>query len=236
MSPAGQNREAVMQYILDTVSLLDVKRCNEFLPISGVTSNPSIIKQCGMTDFYGHFQAIRDTIGLEKTLHVQVIGQDYDAIMKDAHAILDRIGHDVYIKIPVTMHGLKAIKALKKESVRITATAVYQTAQALLALEAGADYVAPYYNRMMNMEIDADRVIGDTAAMIAKYGYQTQILAASFKNMAQVNRAFEMGAQAATLQPQLLYDIFEMPAIQKAVDAFSEDWKKAFGSKTPADL
>lgn len=225
-----------MKYILDTVNLSDVKRCNEFLPISGVTSNPSIIKECGMTDFYGHFRAIRDIIGPDKTLHVQVIGQDYGAIMKDARGILDKAGRDVYIKIPVTMQGLKAIMALKKESARVTATAVYQTSQALLALEAGADYVAPYYNRMMNMEIDADRVIEETASMIYKYGYQTQILAASFKNMAQVNRAFAMGAQAATLQPQLLYDVFEMPAIQKAVDAFGQDWVKAFGSKTPADF
>jgi transaldolase len=225
-----------MKYILDTVNLADVKRCNEFLPIAGVTSNPSIVKQCGVTDFYGHFKAIRAVIGPEKSLHVQVIGQDYDAILTDAYAILEKIGRNVYIKIPVTMNGLKAIMALKKESVRITATAVYQTAQALLAMEAGADYVAPYYNRMMSMEINADKMIEDTAGMITKYGYATQILAASFKNMAQVNRAFAMGAQAVTLQPQLLYDVFEMPAIQKAVDAFGEDWKKAFGSKTPAGL
>ncbi len=225
-----------MKYILDTVNLSDIKRCNEFLPVSGVTSNPSIIKQCGVTDFYGHFQAIRDMIGPEKSLHVQVIGQDYDAMMKDARAILKRTGRGVYIKVPVTMHGLKAIMALKKENVRVTATAVYQTAQALLAMEAGADYVAPYYNRMMNMDINADHVIETIADMIAKYGYQTQILAASFKSMAQVNQAISMGAQAVTLQPQLLYDIFEMPAIQKAVDAFLEDWKISFGSKTPADL
>jgi len=225
-----------MEYILDTVDLNDIRRCNECFPIVGVTSNPSIIKQCGITDFFNHFQALRAIIGQGKSLHVQVIGQDFDAILRDAYAILEKIDRDVYIKIPVTMNGLKAIMALKKENIHITATAVYQKAQALLAMEAGADYVAPYYNRMMNMDIDADQVIETIAQMIAKGGYNTKIVAASFKNMAQVNRAFSMGAQAVTLQPQLLYDVFKMPAIQRAVDDFSDDWEKAFGSKTPADL
>ncbi len=225
-----------MKYILDTVDLADVEKCNEFFPIAGVTSNPSIVRQCGVTDFYGHFQTLRSVIGQEKSLHIQVIGEDYDAIMNDAHAILEKIDRSVYIKIPVTMQGLKAIMALKKENVHITATAIYQKAQALLAMEAGADYVAPYYNRMVAMDIDADQVIEGIANMISKYGYGMQILAASFKNMAQVNHAFMMGAHAVTLQPQLLYDIFAMPAIAKAVDAFGKDWKKTFGSKTPADL
>lgn len=225
-----------MEYILDTVNLEDVRICNEYFPIAGVTSNPSIVKQCGVTDFYGHFRKLREIIRMEKSLHVQVIGQDYEGIMRDAHRILEKMDREVYIKVPVTMPGLKAMMALKKENVHITATAVYQKAQAFLAIEAGADYVAPYYNRMMNMDIDADRVIEAIAQMIEKGGYKSKIVAASFKNMDQVNRAFAGGAQAVTLQPQLLYDVFKMPAIQKAVDDFAADWEKAFGGKTPGDL
>ncbi len=225
-----------MEYILDTLNLDDIRTCAGCFPISGVTSNPSIVRQCGVTDFYGHLREVRSILGPDKSLHVQVIGQTCEAILRDAHAILQKADSGVYIKVPVTMEGLKAIKALKKEGVNITATAIYQKAQALLAIEAGADYVAPYYNRMMNMDIDADDVIETIARMIARYNYKAKIVAASFKNMAQVNRAFLMGAQAVTVQPQLLYDLFKMPAIQKAVDDFGEDWKKAFGSRTPADL
>jgi transaldolase len=68
-----------------------------------------------------------------------------------------------------------------------------------------------------------------SAEMIEKYNYSTIILAASFKNMGQVNAAFDCGAQAATLQPALLHDAFKMPAIKKAVDDFAADWEKIFG-------
>ena len=77
-----------------------------------------------------------------------------------------------------------------RDSVNTTATAIYTKMQGFLAMEAGADYIAPYYNRMENMGIDAKDVVGSFAKMIRDYGYSTKILAASFKNMGQVNEAF----------------------------------------------
>lgn len=218
-----------MEYMFDTANIDEIRYFSEFFPITGVTSNPSIIKQAGKIDFFNHFKEIRKIIGMDKSLHIQVISTDYEGIMAEADTILKNIDDKVFIKVPVTEQGLKAMRALKARGIGVTATAIYTKVQGLLAMEAGADFIAPYFNRMENMDINPREVIGTFAQMIEKYNYPTKIIAASFKNMGQVNAAFECGAQTATVQPALLHDAFKMPAIKKAVDDFAEDWESVFG-------
>lgn len=221
-----------MKYLFDTANLTIIKEYANKLPIAGITTNPSIIKKEGKIDFFAHFAAIRKIIGQEKSLHVQVTAETADDIISEAYAITDKIDKDVYIKIPVTVEGLSAIRTLKKENFNITATAIYTKMQGFLAMEAGADFIAPYYNRMQNLDINSDETIASFAEAIARYNYSTRILAASFKNMGQVNRAIECGAQAVTLAPEIMLDAFKMPSIAKAVNDFHADWVKNFGDTT----
>lgn len=225
-----------MEYLLDTANLEAIRKLVEYLPITGVTSNPSIVKKEGKIDFFAHMNEIRSIIGQNRTLHIQVTGTDVEGMLKDADAILKRVDNQVFIKVPVTMDGLKVMKTLKAKGINVTATAIYTKVQAFLALEAGADYIAPYYNRMENLGIDAEDVIASIAKMISLYGYSTKIVAASFKNIGQVNKAFLAGAQTATIDPAILEGAFSMPSIQKAVDDFSADWKMIYGDRTIADL
>ena len=218
-----------MKYMFDTVNIEDIKYYSEFFPISGITSNPSIIKLEGKINFFNHFKEIRKIIGMDKSLHIQVVSEDYDGIMAEAAAIIKNVDDKVFIKVPVTEQGLKAIRALKAQGIGVTATAIYTKVQGLLAMEAGADFIAPYFNRMENMDIDPRVVITTFAQMIKEYNYSTIILGASFKNMGQVNTAFECGAQTATVQPTMLHDAFKMPAIKKAVEDFTADFETVFG-------
>ena len=133
-----------MEFILDTVNLEEIKDGVDHMPIAGVTSNPSIVKKTSPEDFFGHMRKVREIIGKERSLHVQVISLDAETIVKEAHRILEEIDDQVYIKVPVSYEGLKAIKILKSEEVNVTATAVYDLMQAYFALAAGADYIAPY--------------------------------------------------------------------------------------------
>jgi len=218
-----------MEYMLDTVNLVEIKKYNEIIPLSGVTSNPSIIKKEGKIEFYRHMKEIRQIIGSEASLHVQVVADDFDGMMADAKAILENIDQDVYIKIPVSEEGLKVIKALKKQGVNITATAVYTKFQGYLAIASGADYVAPYFNRMECQNIDPREAIKQMAKEIERSNSSTKILAASFKNVGQVNIALEAGAQSATMGVDILQQAFAMPAISKAVGDFKTDWEASFG-------
>lgn len=225
-----------MDYLIDTANIEMIKKCIDLLPIKGVTSNPSIIKKEGKIDFFKQLKQIRNIIGINRTLHVQVLAEKSDKIIEEAHKIRNEIDHNVYIKIPVTPEGVKAIQILKSESANITATAIYSKLQGFMAMEAGADYIAPYFNRMENLDIDASATIKVFSNMIDKYKYKTKILAASFKNMYQVNNAFECGAQSATVTPNILFDGFKMPSIKKAVVDFSDDWKANYGDIGICDL
>ena len=222
-------RNFIMKFLIDTANLEDIKRLYDFVPLAGVTTNPSIIKKEGKVEFYDHMKKIRNIIGVDQSLHVQVVATDYEGIMADAEALLENIDREVFVKIPVTEAGLKAMKELKDRGVNITATAVYTKFQAYLAISAGADFIAPYYNRMENLNIDPMEVVSSIANLIKQSNSSTEILAASFKNVNQVNSAFELGAEAATMSVDIIDTALAMPSISQAVDVFKNDFEDIYG-------
>ena len=213
-----------MEFMLDTLNINEIKKWARVLPLAGVTTNQTIAKKEGEIDFFKRIHEVREIIGEVPSIHVQVVAKDYDGILKDAAKIRQECGGNVFIKVPVTPEGLAAIKTLKSEGYKITATAIYTVFQGLLAIEAGADYLAPYYNRMENLNIDSAQVIAQLAEAIEKNHSSSKILAASFKNVGQVNRAFKEGAQAITAGAEVFEAAFGMPSIGKAVDDFANDW------------
>ena len=239
-----------MEFIIDTVNLEDIKEAVEYMPIVGVTSNPSIVKKTSPKDFFKHMnikcinaeerfltklagvtdpETKRKIIGKERSLHIQVISKECDEIVKEAHRILEKIDDQVYIKVPVSYEGIKAIKKLKAEGVNVTATAVYDLMQAYMALAAGADYIAPYVNRIGNLGNDPMELINELSNRIVQDGYDCKILAASFKGVQQVRDAFNYGSQAITAPVEVLKQIFANPSIEKAVNDFNSDWYDVYG-------
>lgn len=218
-----------MEFIVDTVNLEEIRDAVEHMPIVGVTSNPSIVKQTNPENFFEHMRKIREIIGMERSLHVQVISKNSDEMVAEAHRILKEIDDQVYIKVPVSYEGIKAIKALKAEGVKVTATAVYDLMQAYMALAAEADYIAPYVNRIGNLGADPMDLISNLSDRIAVDGYNTKIVAASFKGVQQVRDSFNYGAHAITAPVAVLKQIFANPNIEKAVDDFNKDWYAMYG-------
>ena len=218
-----------MEFIIDTVNLEEIKEAVEYLPIVGVTSNPSIVKKTNPQDFFKHMKEIRKIIGQERSLHIQVISKDCDTIIKEAHRILKEVDDKVYIKVPVSYEGIKAIKLLKEEGINVTATAVYDLMQAYMALEAKADYIAPYVNRIGNLGADPFELINELSNRIIMDGYESKIVAASFKGVQQVKDALNNGAQAVTVPVEVLKQIFANPNIEKAVNDFNQDWYSMYG-------
>ena len=221
-----------MEFMLDTANIADIKKFEKIIPLAGVTSNPSIVKNEGNIEFFSHMKQIRQIIGDDKSLHVQVVATDYEGMLKDAETILAKIDKNVFVKVPVSEEGIKIIKELKKREVNVTATAIYTKFQAYLAIAAGADYIAPYFNRMENLNIDPREAIAEMAKEISRTNSQTKILAASFKNVGKVNAALENGAHSATMGVDIIKSAFAMPSIEKAVVDFTSDWEASFGEGT----
>ncbi|MDT4761293.1 fructose-6-phosphate aldolase [Sphaerochaeta sp. PS] len=225
-----------MELMLDTANLEEIAKGISTYPISGVTTNPSIIKEEAAADFFAHMHAIRLLIGHERSLHVQVVAEECDHIIAEAEKILSILGDETFIKIPVTEEGLKAIRILSKRGVSVTATAVYTTLQGILAMLSGARYIAVYYNRMLNIDIDAPKVIKELSGLLWANAGNCQVLAASFKNISEITTAYAQGASCCTVPLNLLTTGLEMPSIAKAVRDFHTSWSQVYGEKTILDL
>lgn len=218
-----------MELMLDTANLAEIEAGLANWPICGITSNPSILKKEGNIDVYERLAAIKRLLGADKTLHVQVVSTEKQAIIDEAYEILRRLGDDVCIKIPVSAEGIGAIKYLAEKGVTVTATAIYSAMQGILAVLAGAKYIAVYYNRMQNNAADPDDAIAQIRNCIDENGSDAKILAASFKNVHQLTCAYAAGAQSATVPYDLIATALGMAAIDKAVDDFTADFEKLHG-------
>ncbi len=224
--------------MLDTANLDEIAANLKTLPATGVTTNPTILLREGKIDVYSHLAAIKELCGKGNCLHVQVMSDDTDTMIKEAHCILERLGNDeIYIKIPATEQGIAAIKVLSAQGVKVTATAVFSVYQGMMAALAGAEYIAVYFNRLQKQGGYPDQVIRQLRDFIDDTGSSAKILAASFKTPAQVVRVFECGAHSATVDPAVLLEGLSAAITEQAVANFARDTAALCGEgKTMLDV
>lgn len=224
-----------MIYILDTADLAAIKHCNEFYPLAGVTTNPSIIAKA-KTDFWPLVEKIREIIGPDKMLHVQTTQTVASEIVKEAVLLKERLGGEFYIKIPIGEEGLRATKILKEMGIGVTMTAIFTPAQALMAAVAGASFVAPYVNRLDNILGDGCEVVGEIVAELENYGLDCKVLAASFKNAEQVHKCALYGCHSVTVAADIMKMLISHPMTDAAINGFDKDWQSVYGDKTILDF
>lgn len=224
-----------MIYILDTANLEAIKHCNEFYPLAGVTTNPSIIAKA-KTDFWKLVKDIRNIIGPEKMLHVQTTAVKAEEIVEEAKLLKEKIGGDFYIKIPIGEEGLKATMMLKKIGINVTMTAIFTPAQALMAAVAGAAFVAPYVNRLDNIIGDGTNVVAEIVEQFDIYGLPTKVLAASFKNAEQVHKCALAGCHSVTVTEDIMKNLISHPMTDAAIEGFDKDWKSVYGDMKISDF
>ncbi|SKA78707.1 fructose-6-phosphate aldolase 2 [Caloramator quimbayensis] len=218
-----------MLYLMDTANIEEIKKGFEFYPLSGVTTNPTLITK-EKKGFKEILKDIRNIIGENSMLHVQAVGRTAEQIEKEALYLQEVVGENFYIKIPVTPDGIKAIKKLTQKGVKITATAIFNAQQALMAAEAGAEFTAPYINRLDNICGDGVKVVEEIISLYKLNGLNTKVLAASFKNAEQVHKVALCGVHSVTLNYEILEKLLYHPLTDISVDKFIEDWEKFYGS------
>ena len=220
-----------MKILLDTANIENIKYFNTNYPIVGVTTNPTILAKEG-GDVVELLKQIRAIIGDDKELHVQVTETSYDKMIEEAHAIVELLGKNTYVKIPVTDVGLRVTKVLREEGIGVTVTAVLTAAQAMLASNAGASYVAPYISRSENLCADGVGTVEDISKIFEISGTDTQILAASFKTAKEVLDVAVVGCHAATIGSTIMKMLISHTTTDTSIVGFAKDWKKAFGNTT----
>lgn len=224
-----------MLYILDTADLDMIKHCNEYYPLAGVTTNPSIIAKA-KSDFWPLVEEIRAIIGDDKMLHVQVTADTAEGIVQEAKLLKERLGENFYVKIPIGEEGLKATKMLRELGIKVTVTAIFTSAQALIAAKAGASFVAPYVNRLDNIIGDGVDVVAQIVEMFNTYSLDTKVLAASFKTAEQVHKCALCGCHSVTVTADVLKKLISHPMTDAAIAGFKTDWAGVYGDKKIEDF
>ncbi len=217
-----------MKLLIDDANIEKIKKIWDLYPIDGVTTNPSILAKSGKNP-YVVLKEIRAFIGDEAELHAQVLSLTAEEMIKEAHKMVEILGKNTYIKVPSIPEGFKAMKALKKEGFNITATAIYTPMQAYLAAKSGADYAAPYVNRIDNLGangIETAKMIQD---IFENNNFKTEILAASFKNSNQVQELCAYGVGASTVAPDVIEGLVKNACVDLAVNDFVKDFEGLCG-------
>lgn len=217
-----------MKIYVDTADLNEIKRLEVNLPLAGVTMNPSITAKSGIA-LSVLIPQIRAVLGKDRMIFAQVIASECAGMVEEA-CRLSAMDDNIVIKIPVTSEGLKAIKMLKTHQVRTLGTAVYTTTQGLLAALAGAEYVAPYFNRIEALSGNGIEIVSALVEVLALHAPHCKVFGASYKNNQQFLDCLLAGCECITLPADLAKNLLQNPAVDAAVAQFQNDWQSAYGS------
>lgn len=217
-----------MLYLIDSADVAKIRAIAACYPIAGVTTNPTLISAQRLP-LRELLLSIREAIGPQRALHAQTLARDAEGIVREAKMLDALVGPNFYIKIPVSAEALRASTMLRGSGVGVTMTAVFSPQQALLSAASGADYVAPYVNRLDDAGSDGGAILGAIAGTFRANAVSCGILAAGFKNVLQVQRAAALNCAAATLAPELYAKLISHPLTDAAVAGFERDWHAFYG-------
>jgi len=219
-----------MELYLDTFDVGAVQKLARIFPLAGVTTNPSIVAG-GKRPLDALLPELYSALGGQGRLFAQVLATSADEMVAEARRLRAMVP-DLVVKVPVTAEGLAAIKLLKVEGIPTLGTAIYGAAQGLLAALAGAEYVAPYVNRVDAQGGDGIQTVVELQQLLSLHAPQTKVLAASFKTPRQALDCLLAGCEAITLPLDVAQQLIAAPAVEAAVVKFEQDWLNAFGRTT----
>ncbi len=215
-----------MDFYLDSADYRKITEYVEAYNIKGVTSNPTIIVKDK-----ADIMKLIEVVPKDKELFVQVISDELKGIIAETKKLMS-FSENIIVKIPATPNGLKAIKILKEQNIKTLATGIYSVEQALMAANCGAAYVAPYVNRICDLEIDGVKAALEIQKTFKQQNIDCKVLAASFKNMMQVKELMINGIDAVTISADLMEKLIYNKNTEYAVKDFVSAWKDYTGNDT----
>ena len=211
-----------MKFFADTAEVKDIKELADLGLLDGVTTNPSLIAKSGRQ----FKDVIAEICGIvEGPVSAEVVSLDYEGMMREA-ADLRKIAKNVTIKVPLTLDGLKACKALSSDGCMVNVTLCFSANQALLAAKAGATFISPFVGRLDDIHLEGTDLIAEIRQIYDNYAFDTEILAASVRTALHVKQVALIGADVATCPPAVIKSLVKHPLTDKGIEQFLSDWKK----------
>ena len=215
-----------MKIFLDTADLDMIRPAYDTGLIDGVTTNPTLILRSGrtLTDVAHELAGL---LALE-SISTEVVADTAEEMLEQAQEFIT-ISPAITVKLPCTVEGLKACKELSKVGVKTNVTLVFSVAQALLAAKAGATYISPFVGRWEDNSVDGLELIQKIRKVydrfsISRFHDVPQILGASVRDVRQVEKCAEYGADVVTIPPLVFWKMYKNVMTEKGLDQFQKDW------------
>jgi transaldolase len=210
-----------MKFFVDTAEIAEIRELQDTGLLDGVTTNPSLVKKSGR-DF---LEVVKEIAGVVKgPVSAEVVATDYDGMMREA-AVLRKLADNIAVKVPLTIDGLKACKALSGDGAVVNVTLCFTANQALLAAKAGAAFISPFVGRLDDISQPGIEIISDIRLIYDNYDFATEILVASVRSPIHILEAAKIGADVMTAPTAVIRQLFKHPLTDNGLAAFLKDWE-----------
>ncbi len=216
-----------MKLFLDTANLAQIKKLNQMGLVDGITTNPTLVSKEP-----GEFDVIIRAICKEVKgdVSAEVVATEFDGMVAEAKH-LAKLAPNVVVKLPVTPEGLRATKAVSDSGIRVNVTLIFSANQGLLAAKAGASFVSPFIGRLDDIGQRGMEVVEDLVRIRDNYGLKAEVLVGSIRHPQHVLEAAKIGADIATMPPEVMEKMMQHPLTDIGLKRFLEDWQRAKKSK-----
>ncbi|MBY7144750.1 fructose-6-phosphate aldolase [Virgibacillus sp. NKC19-3] len=211
-----------MKFFIDSANIDDIRSANALGILAGVTTNPSLVAKEGVS-FHERLAEITDEVS--GSVSAEVISEDAQGMIEEGKE-LAAISENITVKVPMTLEGLKAVKALADLNIKTNVTLIFNANQALLAARAGASYVSPFLGRLDDIGQDGMDLVSTISAIFKEHNIHTEIIAASIRHPLHVTDAALNGADIATIPMKVIDQLVKHPLTDQGIEKFLADWKK----------
>ena len=212
-----------MKFFIDTANIEQIKSAMAMGVLDGVTTNPSLAAK----ETAPYHEILSDICKIVPgPVSAEVLATDYEGMVSEAQEVA-RIADNIVVKIPTVLEGLKAMKTLSSQGIRINATLVFTASQALLVAKAGAAYASPFIGRLDDISRDGMGLISDIVAIYRNYSFDTEVLVASVRHPMHVVEAALIGADVITMPYGVIEKLIKHPLTDIGLEKFIADYKKA---------
>lgn len=214
-----------MKLFIDTANIDEIIEANNMGVIAGVTTNPTLVAKEGK-DFWETIKIIASIV--DGPISGEVTRDDAEGMIEEGREIA-KVHKNMVVKIPMTGEGLKAVNVLSKEGIKTNVTLVFTPAQALLAANAGANYVSPFLGRLDDIATNGMELVEKIVQVFSIHGIKTEIIAASVRSPLHVVDAAIAGAHISTVPYKVIMQMLNHPLTDSGIARFKKDWEDAFG-------
>ena len=218
-----------MKIFLDTADVSLIGPAYDTGLLDGVTTNPTLILKSGrqLQEVITEIATIFPEL---ESISAEVVADTAEEMLSQAEKYYS-IAPAVTIKVPCTVEGLKACKFLSGQGIKTNVTLVFSVAQAILASKAGATYISPFVGRWMDNSVDGIELLKNIRRAFEYSRTPTQILAASLRDVRQVEQSALYGADVVTIPPVVFWAMYKNIMTEKGLDLFQKDWEEVLKSK-----